>query len=155
MRSITVREWINKFINGEFETKDFDTQTKAGWNDWFCPERELSDRLKKMGNIIKKIKNDYIFDNFFLVFYNICSIDYPLFDQAMFTPFRRIVDKNFEIGLSFDCPYNGYKYEVCTARNNFHTEFYCNTDEELFEYLKQLTDDYKKEEMNTDCQHQK
>ena len=108
-----------------------------------------------MGNIIKKIKNDYILDNFFLVFYNICSIDYPLFDQAMFTPFRRIADKSFEIGLSFDCPHNGYKYEVCTARNNFHTEFYCNTDEELFDYLKQLTDDYKKEEMNTDCQHQK
>ena len=38
MKSITVREWINKFFNGEFEAGDFDTQTKAGWNDWFCPK---------------------------------------------------------------------------------------------------------------------
>ena len=30
------------------------------------------------------------------------------------------------------------------VRNNFYTEFYCNTDEELFDYLKQLTDDYQK-----------
>lgn len=106
MKSITVREWINKFINGEFEAGDFDTQTKAGWNDWFCPKRELASRLKKMGNLIKNIENDYILDNFFLVFYNICSIDYPLFDQARFTPFRRIADKDFEFVLSFDCPYN-------------------------------------------------
>ena len=55
MKSITVREWINKFINGEFEAGDFDTQTKAGWNDWFCPKRELASRLKKMGNLIKKM----------------------------------------------------------------------------------------------------
>lgn len=150
MRSITVREWINEFINGEFEAGDFETQTKAGWNDWFCQRRELASRLRRMGNLIKNVENDYILDNFFLVFYN-----YPLYDQAMFTPFRRIVDKNFEIGLSFDCPHNGYKYEVCTARNNFHTEFYCNTDEELFDYLKRLTEDYKKEEMDMDCQHQK
>lgn len=105
MRSITVREWISKFNNGEFEAGDFDTQTKAGWNDWFCPDRELASRLKKMGNLIKNIENDYILDNFFLVFYNICSIDYPLFDQARFTPFRRIADKDFEFVLSFDCPY--------------------------------------------------
>lgn len=72
MRSITVREWINKFINGEFEAGDFDTQTKAGWNDWFCPKRELASRLKKMGNLIKNIENDYILDNFFL--YSITSV---------------------------------------------------------------------------------
>lgn len=54
--------------------------------------------------------------------------------------------------LRFD---NGYKYEICTARSDYHTEFQCNTVEELFDYLKQLTEDYKKEEMNMDCQHQK
>lgn len=79
MRSITVREWINEFINGEFEAGDFETQTKAGWNDWFCQRRELASRLRRMGNLIKNVENDYILDNFFLVFYN-----YPLYDQAMF-----------------------------------------------------------------------
>ena len=62
MENITVREWIRKFNNGEFDAKDFDTQCKAGWYDWFCRNESLAGRLKKMGNIIKDIKSDYILD---------------------------------------------------------------------------------------------
>lgn len=29
--SITVREWIEKFNNGEFDSKDIKTQCVAGW----------------------------------------------------------------------------------------------------------------------------
>lgn len=30
MEEITVREWIRRFKNGEFDKKDFDTQVNAG-----------------------------------------------------------------------------------------------------------------------------
>lgn len=53
MKKITVREWIDKFNNGEFEAKDHKTQCNAGWYDWFCSTNALPGRLKKMGNIIK------------------------------------------------------------------------------------------------------
>ena len=48
MENITVREWIRKFNNGDFDEKDFDTQCKAGWYDWFCSNEGLAGRLKKM-----------------------------------------------------------------------------------------------------------
>ena len=38
--SITVREWIEKFNNGEFDSKDIKTQCVAGWIDWHCAEEE-------------------------------------------------------------------------------------------------------------------
>ena len=52
-KKITVREWIEKFNNGDFEDESFKTQVSAGWYDWFCPNQSLTKRLKKMGNIIK------------------------------------------------------------------------------------------------------
>lgn len=60
MKNITVREWIEKFNHGEFDNEDFETQCAAGWYDWFCSTKTLAKKLKKMGNIIKDIKNDYI-----------------------------------------------------------------------------------------------
>ena len=74
--NISIREWIEKFNNGEFDSKDFDTQVNAGWYDWFCKEQSLSNRLKKMGNIIKDIKNDYILDNYYVWFKNNCPLVY-------------------------------------------------------------------------------
>ena len=32
----TVRDWIQKFNNGEFEDDLLETQIEAGWYDWFC-----------------------------------------------------------------------------------------------------------------------
>ena len=87
--SITVREWIEKFNNGEFDSKDIKTQCVAGWIDWHCAEEELPGRLKAMGNIIKNIKDDYILDNFKVNFKNNCPVYSPLFDYFRFTPIKR------------------------------------------------------------------
>lgn len=70
-KKITVREWIKRFNNGDFNKKDCSTQVEAGWFDWFCNDDSLSKRLKKMGNVIKEIKNDYILDNYYLWFKNV------------------------------------------------------------------------------------
>ena len=83
---ITVREWIKKFNNGDFDKKDRTTQVEAGWFDWFCNNDSLSKRLKKMGNVIKEIKNDYILDNYYLWFKNNCPCEYPLYDDVRFEP---------------------------------------------------------------------
>lgn len=84
MENITVREWVNKFNNKEFESKNRAVQCNAGWYDWFCSDDALAGRLKKMGNIIKDIKSDYILDNFRVWFKNNCPCSYPLYDDFRF-----------------------------------------------------------------------
>lgn len=64
MKKNLVRDWIENFNNGNYESKDFETQVEAGWYDWFCSINALPGRLKKMGNIIKDIKNDYLLDDY-------------------------------------------------------------------------------------------
>ena len=48
MNKITVKEWIEKFNNGEFDKADYETQCAAGWYDWFCSDYALAKRLKRM-----------------------------------------------------------------------------------------------------------
>lgn len=88
MKNITVREWIDKFNHGKFDNEDFKTQCAAGWYDWFCSTKSLAKKLKKMGNIIKDIKNDYILDNFRVWFKNNCPCSYPLYDDFRFEPIK-------------------------------------------------------------------
>lgn len=42
MNKITVKEWIEKFNNGEFDKADYETQCAAGWYDWFCSDYALA-----------------------------------------------------------------------------------------------------------------
>jgi hypothetical protein len=152
MENISVREWIEKFNNGEFEDADIDTQIEAGWYDWFCKRDELPKRLKKMGNIIKDIKNDFILDNFRVWFKNNCPLEHPLYDDFRFEPIIKDSKKDDEdkreqlyFGISCDFPYDHkYKYEIFTARNDYSVEFTCNDKDEVLHVINQLADDFQK-----------
>lgn len=71
-KDITLREWINNYKNGKYTTKNelkiYDIACKAGWYDWFCPTNELLDKLKKFYDIVSRITNDYILDNYYVWF---------------------------------------------------------------------------------------
>lgn len=135
---ITVREWIQKFNNGEFEGKDFETQVKAGWYDWFCSDSSLSNRLKKMGNIIKEITNDYILDNYYVWFKNNCPVVGRLYDDFRFEPLKEELRDQKYFGVSCDDKRNKCKYEVFTARVGFKTEFTANNKKELLNIINNM-----------------
>ena len=84
MRSeITLRTWIERFNNGDFETKDVATQIEAGWYDWFCNESSLVNKTKRMGNIIKQFKDGgkINLDQHYVWFKNNCPLNGPLYDD--------------------------------------------------------------------------
>lgn len=39
LEQITLREWINRFNKGNYDSTDVETQCEAGWSDWFCREK--------------------------------------------------------------------------------------------------------------------
>ena len=153
MKNITVREWIDKFNHGEFDNEDFKTQCAAGWYDWFCSTKSLAKKLKKMGNIIKDIKNDYILDNFRVWFKNNCPCSYPLYDDFRFEPIKENkedadddVRDQLYFGVQCGHPYGSdYMYEIFTGRNGYDIEFKCKNKKEVLQVIRIVSDSQKKQ----------
>ena len=142
---ITVREWIEKFNNGEFEARDFDTQRKAGWYDWFCSDEALARRLKKMGNIIKDIKSDFILDNYRVWFKNNCPCSYPLYDDFRFEPLDEEKRESLYFGVQCGHPFGSeFMYEIFTARNGYIIEFKCKNKKEVLQAIERLASEFQK-----------
>ena len=156
MENITVREWVNKFNNKEFESKNRVIQCNAGWYDWFCSDDALAGRLKKMGNIIKDIKSDYILDNFRVWFKNNCPCDYPLYDDFRFEPIMEngedadaSIRDQIYFGVRCGHPFGSeYMYEIFTARNGYLVEFKCKNKKEVLSVIEQLAKDFFRKELS-------
>ncbi len=57
---ISLNNWIAKYDNGDFDSKDLDTMIDAGWHDWFCADSSLYNRLKKMVSMVKAAANSEV-----------------------------------------------------------------------------------------------
>lgn len=148
MENITIRKWIEKFDNGEFTGEsisryDIETQCKAGWFDWFCRDTSLKNKTKKIGNIIKDIKNDYILDHFYTWFQNNDAFEYPLYDDIRFEPLDQSKREQQYFGIQCGHPFGSeYMYEVFTARNDYKTEFKCKNKKEVLAIIEQLAKEF-------------
>lgn len=133
---ISVAEWINNFLNDEYTQKDFKTQVRAGWYDWFCKETSLRSKTYKMGQIIKQVKKGgkVDLDNWYVWFKNNCPLDGPLYDDFRFAR-KDTGDVMFTIQI--ECCWNKKKYTVWGRKplpNGEYTEhFGINNEPPLFE----------------------
>ena len=118
MADIKVREWIDLFNAGAFQSADRHTQIKAGWYDWFCKSTSLKNKLYKMGAIIKQVKagGKVDLDNWYVWFKNNCPMVGPLYDDFRFADLKT-GDVQFTICIDDKRAKN--KYEVWGRRNNF------------------------------------
>ena len=55
MDKLTVRQFITKFDNGDFDVDSIKVQMDAGWFDWFCKGSALKNRTKIIGRKIKDV----------------------------------------------------------------------------------------------------
>ena len=62
MDKLTVRQFVTKFDNGDFDTYSLEAQMDAGWCDWFCKDSALKNKTKALGKKIKAVSKLNFFD---------------------------------------------------------------------------------------------
>ena len=131
MKETSVREWIARFLNNEFQGNDFKTQVVAGWYDWFCKTGSLRNKTYRIGRIVKQVRNGgkVDLDNWYVWFKNNCPMNGPLYDDFRFA-LLETGDVMFTIQI--DCCWSKHKYSVYGRKptENGYTTFF---DEPLFE----------------------
>lgn len=139
MDKISVKEWIVRFQNNEYESSDVRTQIIAGWYDWFCKDSSLKNKTYKMGRIIEKVKagGKVDMDNWYVWFKNNCPLNGPLYDDFRFADRKT---GNVQFTIQINCCWNRARYTVYgrTPDGMGHWEeplFECNDSRILVNWL--------------------
>ncbi len=141
-QEMKLREWIERFNNCEFDNKDVFTQIKAGWYDWFCRDTSLQAKTKRMGTIIKRIKDGgkINLDTSYVWFKNNCPLVGKLYDDF------RIADiETGEVILTVTLNGAHYdkRYTVWGKRNDFKERlFETDSSRNLVKWLNEEWNDY-------------
>lgn len=79
----TIAEFIKNFLNDKYEDPSIDVQVEAGWYDWFCSDKALAEKTKKLALKIMQIQNSKLFDinKTYVFFKNNCPMTGNLYDS--------------------------------------------------------------------------
>ena len=134
-KQIKLSEWIKQYQSGTFDSPDTKTQIKAGWYDWFCKDTSLANKTKKMGNIIKQIKEGGKVDleTSYVWFKNNCPLSGPLYDDFRIAD----IENNYNlIVVQIDCFRNDSKYTVFERLDGFENPvFKTDSSRDLVKWL--------------------
>lgn len=138
MTEMSVRQWQEAFRAGLFDDTSIDTQCKAGWYDWFCSDKALAGRLKKIGRVVMGITEPFILDNYYVWFKNNCPMTGPLYDDVRFDPLSGTRDGKYFL-VTLDCPREEKKWSLFTERFSFRTpEFACDNARQMAQYINSI-----------------
>ena len=86
LSEVSVRQWLENYAAGKYNSPDFDTQCEAGWYDWFCNDKALAGKTRKLAPKIKRIaKSAKInLDTMYVWFKNNCPFNGKLYDDFRF-----------------------------------------------------------------------
>lgn len=135
---MSVREWQQKYANGEFSAPDYSTQCNAGWYDWFCKTESLAGRLKRMAGIVTGISDPYILDNYHVWFKNNCPLQGNLYDDVRFDPLSGERNGRYFM-VAVNSPHEDCRYALYTERSGLaKPEFSSDDRRTLVHYINEL-----------------
>ena len=130
-----LRDWIKSFNEGVFDEAELETQIKAGWYDWFCKNTSLKNKTKRMGQIIKQLKDTgkVNLDENYVWFKNNCPLNGPLYDDFRIA---NIKDGSSEFVVVIESPWEDTKFSVYSKIDFFDMPvFKTNKQRELVKWL--------------------
>ncbi len=135
---ISVRKWQEQFKAGFYDSPDIHTQCGAGWYDWFCQDKALAGRLKKIAKVVMGITSPFILDNYYVWFKNNALTTGQMYDDVRFEPLSGKRDGKYFL-ITLDHPCQSGKWALTTERYGFGTpEFVCGNVRGMIQYVNKL-----------------
>lgn len=134
---MNVRSWQKAFNMGRFESPERKAQIDAGWYDWFCKDTSLAGKTKRLGTIVKQVKDGgkIDLDNYYVWFKNNCPLNGPLFDDFRFA---KMSDGEVQFTIQVNCCWNNNKFTVFGRKNEFKEPlFKTDSQKELVKWLNE------------------
>lgn len=83
----TLRQWVENFEAGKYDSPDVRTQIEAGWYDWFCKEATLRGKTRALASKVKALAKSPLIDpdQTRVLFKNNCPLYGNLYDSIIIT----------------------------------------------------------------------
>ena len=90
MAEISIRQWIENYNSGKYDSQDVKVQGEAGWYDWFCKDKSLYGKTKRLAPKVKQLaKSSKVdVDNWYVWFKNNCPVFGSLYDDIRFADIK-------------------------------------------------------------------
>lgn len=142
----TVRQWLNLYQAGAFESKELDDQRIAGWRKFSCRFDALPGRLRQMAPMIAHIQEPFILDQYTVWFENAkCPNRKAVYDRVRFQPLDDVLD-NLAFYVDFKNPDEIEKWVLYAERTGFAApEYGCTGALEMSRYINALAQELKQD----------
>ena len=90
MAEISIRQWIENYNSGKYDSQNVKVQCEAGWYDWFCRDESLCGKTKRLAPKVKQLaKSSKVdVDNWYVWFKNNCPVFGSLYDDIRFADIK-------------------------------------------------------------------
>ena len=90
MAEISIRQWIENYNSGKYDSQNVKVQCEAGCYDWFCRDESLYGKTKRLAPKVKQLaKSSKVdVDNWYVWFKNNCPVFGSLYDDIRFADIK-------------------------------------------------------------------
>ena len=90
MAEISIKQWIENYNSGKYDSQDVKVQGEAGWYDLFCKDESLYCKTKRLAPKVKQLAKSYKVDadNWYVWFKNNCPVFGSLYDDIRFADIK-------------------------------------------------------------------